>query len=168
MEIIIRSDATKLGLPHYYTGKPCKHGHLSKRRVKDRVCMDCDLQKKNEKKMYKMTYLRPYTFMTDHCEDIDCMDNKFCLAFSRITSTVLLTDRQVERIKEENVYRGTKESLEAFIDVDVLRSFPEDNESLGSEIEWYEFPVISVEENIDKEHDETVPTPGTEQDDSGE
>jgi len=50
MEIIIRSDATKLGLPHYYTGKPCKHGHLSKRRVKDRVCMDCDLQKKNEKK----------------------------------------------------------------------------------------------------------------------
>ena len=100
-----------------------------------------------------MTYLRPYTFLTDHCEDIDCMDNKFCLAFSKITGNVMLTDRQLERIKEENVFRGTKEQLETFIDIDVLRSFPDDNESLGSEIEWFEFPVISIKENVVKEHE---------------
>ena len=103
--------------------------------------------------MYTMTYLRPYTFLTDHCEDIDCMDNKFCLAFSKITGNVMLTDRQLERIKEENVFRGTKEQLETFIDIDVLRSFPDDNESLGSEIEWFEFPVISIKENVVKEHE---------------
>ena len=42
MEIITRSEAKALGLTHYFTGIPCKHGHLSRRRYKDRVCMDCD------------------------------------------------------------------------------------------------------------------------------
>ncbi len=42
MNIIKRSEAKKLGLTHYYTGKPCTHGHLMARRVSDRVCMECD------------------------------------------------------------------------------------------------------------------------------
>ena len=50
MEIINRLEATKKGISHYFTGKPCKHGHISKRRVKDRVCMECDLNAKNTKK----------------------------------------------------------------------------------------------------------------------
>lgn len=27
---------------HYFTGEPCTHGHLAKRRTKDRVCTECD------------------------------------------------------------------------------------------------------------------------------
>ena len=50
MEIINRLEATKKGISHYFTGKPCKHRHISKRRVKDRVCMECDLNAKNTKK----------------------------------------------------------------------------------------------------------------------
>ena len=42
MKVIGRSEAIKLALTHYYTGKPCTHGHLATRRVNDRVCMDCD------------------------------------------------------------------------------------------------------------------------------
>ena len=34
------------GEAHYFTGKPCKHGHIAKRRVKDRVCTECDLYAK--------------------------------------------------------------------------------------------------------------------------
>jgi len=41
-EIILRSEAAEKNLSHYYTGKCCKHGHLSERRVKDRVCMECE------------------------------------------------------------------------------------------------------------------------------
>ena len=37
-----RSEAIALGLTHYNTGRPCKHGHIEARRVKDRVCMECD------------------------------------------------------------------------------------------------------------------------------
>lgn len=129
------------------------------------LCQKLFLKKQKETKMYTMTYLRPYTFLTDHCEDIDCMDNKFCIAFSKITGSVMLTDHQLAKIKEDNVFRGTKNQLETFIDIDVLRSFPDDNESLGSEIEWFEFPVISVEENVGKEH---VEAEGSEQPDSEE
>jgi len=113
------------------------------------LCQAFFMKKKSEKKLYTMTYLRPYTFLTDHCEDIDCMDNKFCIAFSKVTGNVFLTERQLQQIRDDHVFRG---NLESFIDVDVLRSFPDDNESLGSELEWFEFPVISVEENVDTEH----------------
>lgn len=37
-----RSEARSLGLKHYCTGHPCKHGHVSERRVTDGSCMDCD------------------------------------------------------------------------------------------------------------------------------
>ena len=46
MQIVTRVEAIKSGLTHYYTGKPCKHEHLSKRRANDRVCMECDAEHK--------------------------------------------------------------------------------------------------------------------------
>jgi len=60
MEIISRLDATKKGISHYFTGKPCKHGHISKRRVKDRVCMACNLEVKNLKKYTTVEKDREY------------------------------------------------------------------------------------------------------------
>lgn len=41
MNIIKRFEAAALGLKHYFTGKPCIHGHVERRRVNDRVCMQC-------------------------------------------------------------------------------------------------------------------------------
>ena len=48
MKIIKRFEAVALGLKHYFTGKPCIHGHIEQRRVNDRVCMQCtrDFHKK--------------------------------------------------------------------------------------------------------------------------
>lgn len=46
MQVISRAEATNLGETHYFTGVPCKHGHLSLRRVKDRGCMKCNLLQK--------------------------------------------------------------------------------------------------------------------------
>lgn len=42
MEIISEAAARAQGLKHYFTGKPCKRGHLSKRLVSNRHCVDCD------------------------------------------------------------------------------------------------------------------------------
>lgn len=39
--IISRTDATSAGLTHYFTGEPCKHGHLSPRYVRDGKCSTC-------------------------------------------------------------------------------------------------------------------------------
>lgn len=41
MKIISRSEAKAAGLKRYFTGKPCKHGHVSARYVVDHACVEC-------------------------------------------------------------------------------------------------------------------------------
>jgi hypothetical protein len=41
MDIIKRKEALTKGLKRYYTGKPCKHGHLSERFVSNKGCLSC-------------------------------------------------------------------------------------------------------------------------------
>lgn len=41
MEIISRSAAKAIGAKYYFTGKPCLRGHISKRRVGKKDCVEC-------------------------------------------------------------------------------------------------------------------------------
>lgn len=41
MQVISRIEAKSQNLKHYFTGKPCKHGHASERYVSDGKCCDC-------------------------------------------------------------------------------------------------------------------------------
>jgi hypothetical protein len=41
-KVITRTQARKQGLPHYYTGKPCKYGHVAERAVRNCDCMLCE------------------------------------------------------------------------------------------------------------------------------
>lgn len=41
LEIITRKEAIARGLKRYYTGKPCKRGHVAEQRVVDRCCVEC-------------------------------------------------------------------------------------------------------------------------------
>lgn len=36
-----RAEAIRLGAPHYFTGVPCKSGHVERRLTKARTCMAC-------------------------------------------------------------------------------------------------------------------------------
>ena len=38
---ISAAEARRQGLNRYFTGKPCKHGHVALRRTQDSTCMDC-------------------------------------------------------------------------------------------------------------------------------
>lgn len=38
---VTRKEALAQGLKHYFTGKPCKHGHILKRRVSNSECGAC-------------------------------------------------------------------------------------------------------------------------------
>lgn len=40
--IISREEAKAQGLTRYFTGKPCKHGHVCERNVGDWKCVECD------------------------------------------------------------------------------------------------------------------------------
>lgn len=46
MEIISRDFALSQGLTHYFTGKPCKHGHIDIRFAKDSACKTCSREKR--------------------------------------------------------------------------------------------------------------------------
>lgn len=39
--IISREEAESNGLSRYFTGKPCKHGHVAERRIGDGHCVEC-------------------------------------------------------------------------------------------------------------------------------
>ena len=41
MDIITRAEAQAQGLKHFFTGKPCKHGHVSKRYASTGQCKEC-------------------------------------------------------------------------------------------------------------------------------
>lgn len=40
-----RAEAKRLGYTHYFTGKPCKRGHVCSRRTSDRGCVRCGVEK---------------------------------------------------------------------------------------------------------------------------
>ena len=40
--MISSAEAKALGLKHFFTGKPCKHGHVAERCVGNYACMECD------------------------------------------------------------------------------------------------------------------------------
>lgn len=46
MDIISRKTAKEKGLTTYFTGKPCKHGHVDKRITASGYCMECNRQYK--------------------------------------------------------------------------------------------------------------------------
>lgn len=49
-KIITRAQAIEQGLVNYYTGVPCIHGHLSKRRTINGLCLKCDYERAKEKR----------------------------------------------------------------------------------------------------------------------
>jgi hypothetical protein len=44
-EIISRGEAIERGLKRYFTGKPCKRGHIFERHVADKNCIECRKEK---------------------------------------------------------------------------------------------------------------------------
>lgn len=58
-EIVTRKFAIDNGLRYYYTGKPCKNGHSSKRNTITAICLKCisHYQKKNRIKINRANHL---------------------------------------------------------------------------------------------------------------
>lgn len=58
MKLIKRKDALAEGKTYYYTGKPCKKGHIALRRAANGCCVECEKEKNNseERKKYMSKY----------------------------------------------------------------------------------------------------------------
>lgn len=105
------------------------------------------LFKQKEEKLWRMTYLAPFTFATEHeCDAEECDIRCLKISFTRKTALVRLTEAHVERIREKNMFLGTSEEMKSYIDVDVLKNFPVEEEDIGMPFEWDEFPVLGLEQ----------------------
>lgn len=79
MELISREDAQKGGLNYYFTGNPCKHGHLSKRKISTAQCHVCaTLQRKNKSvsKHSVCKYCKKDFLGSTQCCSKECKINK--------------------------------------------------------------------------------------------
>ena len=47
MQVVLRSEAKRLGFTRYFTGKQCKHGHVSERLTCDGGCVTCKSEKQS-------------------------------------------------------------------------------------------------------------------------
>lgn len=52
--LVSRKTAIEQGLPRYFTGKPCKHGHVSERVTANKTCLTCANQTANRSKAKNM------------------------------------------------------------------------------------------------------------------
>jgi Autographiviridae endonuclease VII len=53
-----RAEAYELGLTHYFTGKPCKHGHVAPRFVKGSCFECCKVEAKSERFIERQRHYR--------------------------------------------------------------------------------------------------------------
>jgi hypothetical protein len=104
------------------------------------LCKKVFEKKKLEKKLYRMTYLAPYTFRAEG-EDFPILR----FGFEKKTGLVQLDDYHVKFIQAEYRFSSEEGNLESFIDTSPLRSFPFESDSFEGIMEWWEFPVVSLE-----------------------
>jgi len=109
------------------------------------ICQAIFKQREATEKLYRMTYLAPHTFASDHCDDEDCDDRTLQITFTKKTGLVHLTDARAAQIRTSHVFSGRTEHMKDFIDVDVLMAFPIEGDDIGMPLEWFEFPVLSLE-----------------------
>jgi hypothetical protein len=50
MKVMSWSEAKEIGAKRYFTGKACKHGHVSERFTCNRECVMCDAERKERRK----------------------------------------------------------------------------------------------------------------------
>ena len=104
------------------------------------ICKKIFEKKKLVKSLYKMTYLAPYTFRADG-DGYPILR----IGFEKKTGLVQLNEYDVKFIEKEHRFSSDEGILDSFICTDPLMCFPLESDSLDGVIEWWEFPVLSLE-----------------------
>ena len=101
--LVSLSEARLKNLARYFTGKPCKNGHISERQTSDRQCVSC----KSEKfKAYKQT--EAYKFWKKEYRKTDLYKK------SKASCDKTYRDKNKEKISEyKSKYKKSKKGLEA-------------------------------------------------------
>jgi hypothetical protein len=91
MDIITRKEALAQGLTHYFTGKPCKRGHIGARYTKTSNCVECVLTIFNK---------RPYQLTQEQQEKYRERNRNY----QRRRRAAMTIEQRKEEIKERSAY----------------------------------------------------------------
>lgn len=67
MKVISRSEACAKGLPRYFTGRPCKYGHVGLRLASSGNCEECT---RAYMKLYMSPYMKEYNLLPKQKEAV--------------------------------------------------------------------------------------------------
>lgn len=102
------------------------------------LCKKIFEEKKLEKKVYKMTYLAPFTFRSEE-DEFPVLK----MGFEKRSGLVQLSEAGVQFVRTMHKFSIDEGDISQFITPDPYQSFPCENEEY---IEWIEFPVLALEE----------------------
>lgn len=103
MEIITRKEAIAQGLKRYFTGKPCKHGHVSERTI-NRNCVECALEMTRKWREKNKDYGREYRSKNER---------KIKDYYNKNKSRILKANKEYRVKNEEKVKAAKLKYLEA-------------------------------------------------------
>lgn len=105
-KITTRKEAIEKGLKHYFTGKPCKNNHISKRLVSSRACTLCSREKCKSENEKRKDYFSAY-YKTE----------EYKKRKKRLSNTPEQKARKRERARErynENKEKYRKKAMEKY------------------------------------------------------
>lgn len=108
-ELVSRKDANDIGLRHYFTGLPCRHGHLSRRLTKSERCCDCDRVFKANRPQHrekKIAYLKQWRVLQKEAASTN--SNISVKLKERRTASALWMRNWRSANKEKNLAREIK------------------------------------------------------------
>ena len=91
-----RKEAQLLGATHYFTGEPCKHGHIALRKTKG-ACVECTKEESREALTSRAAYFAAY----NKREEVKDRKNDWYLAHR----DVVIARAQARPNEEKQVYR---------------------------------------------------------------
>ena len=109
-EVVSCAQAKMLGQAWYFTGKPCKHGHIAKRDVKNGECRGCKRKHTNSKRNRDAAKHREFlNTATQVCVRCNKQKPLVSFRFRKAQNKDLCTD--CRRKRDENERRRGKNSL---------------------------------------------------------
>lgn len=119
MELLTRKDALSQGLTHYFSGKPCKRGHVAKRRVDNWTCVECqDTHDRKYKEGHRdVLVARSSAYYFDHVEEKAAYNRTYLLQYradnkeklAQQKAAAYAANREEEQAKRREYYAANRE-----------------------------------------------------------
>lgn len=135
-KLISSKEAAEQGLARYFTGKPCKNGHVTERFVKNRHCCECNnarMQKYWNDNREKLNLLARVESKTSEQIEAQRKRNRERMRVENLAADKLIRKRQNERISGAATKAAKLRATPAWADLSEISCIYKEAERLTQE-----------------------------------